>query len=196
MFEYVTLISSIILLFVTLLGFYKVRGLEYLSWLVSSSSFFLLAIALVLLGLDALQLPITPYLGSLYPSFLALGLIMIKSRKYSVYYLLFIFLMLILISLGIIYTPSLKTISQISLHVLSGLVIIILPIYYSFKNLLSKYAILISLGGITIGIGGMALATIIAGKPILPPDLVVQLLHPILSLSAILLAIGIYAVKK
>ena len=78
MLEYITFISSIILLLVNLFRFYRNRRIEYLSWLVSSSSFSLLATTLLFLGLDALQLSITPYLGSLSALLLAIGIYSIK----------------------------------------------------------------------------------------------------------------------
>jgi len=194
MLEYVTLLSSILLLIVILYGLYKNGVIIYYSWLISAIAFLILSVALVTLGLDALSLPVTPYLGSIYPSFLALGIIMIRYKKGWLYYLGFILLMLILMAIGSAAYPAIKTTSQIVLHSISGLIIVFLPLYYVVRKKTPSPFIITSLGGITIGIGGLALASIIAGKPLLPIDLVVQILHPILALSALLIAIGIYSV--
>jgi hypothetical protein len=122
---------------------------------------------------------------------MALGVIAIKYKEWR-YYLAFIFLMLILIAIGNIQASMLKTMSQVSLHTISGLIIIVLPVIYTIKKYVPAGFLILALGGITIGIGGMALASIAAGKPILPLELVIRLLHPILYTSAFLLALGIY----
>ncbi len=125
--EYVTLISSLIYLIVTINGYYRKRELEYLSFLISSIAFFVISIALVIMGLDALALPYTVYLGSIYPSFLALGLLIHKKTEWK-YYLYFIILMLVLIAIGQVALPALKTGAQVTLHTISGLIIVFLPL--------------------------------------------------------------------
>ena len=57
------------------------------------------------------------------------------------------------------------------------------------------YILLFTLSGVTISIGGLALASISARKPILT-ELAVQLLHPLLFISAFLLALGVYLVER
>ncbi len=52
--------------------------------------------------------------------------------------------------------------------------------------------LLFTLGGLVIGIGGLALASITAGAPLLPLELVILLLHPLLFISVILISIGIF----
>lgn len=195
MFEYVTLMCSLIYLIITLYGYYNKRSLEYISWLISSIAFFVLSLALVVIGLKALELPYTVYLGSIYPSFLALGLLIHGKSKWR-YYLYFIIIMFLLIVIGQVTMRALKIVSQVTLHSVSGLIIVFLPlIYFVLKKWPVKY-LLFSLGGITIGIGGLALASISAGAPILPPELVVALLHPLLFTSVILISIGILITFK
>jgi len=184
MMEYITLLSSLALVSASIAGYRKKRGLAYLFWLVSGLAFLLISTALLISGLAALELPITPYLGSVYPAFMALGLI---AMRYSwKYYLAFIVLMLLL------FGVTSSSIFQIGLHSVSGLVIVLLPIAYIAKKQANVTALLFTLGGVTISVGGMALATISAGKPILPIELVIQLLHPLLFISAFLLALGVY----
>lgn len=85
-----------------------------------------------------------------------------------------------------------KAVIHATLHSISGLIIVFLPLLYVYKKTVNYGFLTMSLGGITIGIGGLALASIIAGKPILPMELVVQLLHPLLFISGFLLSLGIY----
>jgi len=189
MMEFITLVSSLALVGVSLYGYRNKREIPYAFWAVSGLAFLIISVALVVLGLNALQLPVTPYLGSIYPAFMALGLIALRSDFWK-YYLAFIVLMLLLFGLAS------SNVFQIGLHSISGLVIVFLPIVYLVKKQTNTAILLFTLGGFTIAIGGMALAAITAGKPILPLGLVIQLLHPLLFVSAFLLALGIYAVNN
>jgi len=196
MLEWVTLISGLVFFLIALYGYNEKKSLEYIIWSISGLTFLIIAIALVAMSLDALSLPYTVYLGSIYPSFLALGLLY-KKEGYWKYYLYFIILMIILIAAGQVALPQLKVGAQVALHAISGLIIVFLPI---IEVLVRKewhaYYLLFSLGGIVIGIGGLALASIVAGAPILPFELVVMLLHPLLFISAFLIALGIYLITQ
>ena len=188
MMEYITLLSSLVLVAVAAIRYKEKADIAYLWWLISGLAFLVISVALIALGLDALSLAITPYLGSVYPAFMALGLI---SLRYSwKYYLGFILVMLILFGL------TSHSFFRVGLHSISGIIIVLLPIVYFVRKQTNAGVLLFSLGGITISIGGMALASLSAGKPILPLELVIQLLHPLLFLSAFLLALGVCLVEK
>jgi hypothetical protein len=195
MLEFITLLSSLILIGISLDSYrskevaYRV---SYVFWAVSGLAFLIISIALIVLGLNALQLPVTPYLGSIYPAFMALGLVAYRSRYWK-HYLAFVILMLILIPAGSAFAVN---VFQVGLHSISGLIIILLPVVYFVRKQANAGILLFTVGGFTIAVGGMALAAISAGKPILPLELVVQLLHPLLFISAFLLASGIYTVKN
>jgi len=191
MFEWITVISGIFLVLVTIYGYMKKQSLEYAFWFLSGLSFLIISIGLALLGLDALALPFTIYLGSIYPSFLALGLLF-KRELHWKYYLIFIISMLFLILIGQLLISPLRTIAQVTLHTISGLIIVFLPIFVYLKYEEKITQLVFSIGGIVIGIGGMALASIVAGRPILPLEVVVALLHPLLFISAFLIALAIY----
>lgn len=96
MMEYITLLSSIVLFVVSIYGYGKEKGVVYIFWIVSSLSYLALSIALVIMGLDALSLAIAPFLGSIYPSFLAIGIIVVGSRYWK-HYFGFVIVMLILL---------------------------------------------------------------------------------------------------
>ena len=190
--EWITVISGLVYLAVSILGYNKKQGIEYITWTISSLAFFLIAIALATSGLAALELPVTPYLGSIYPSFLAIGILVKKENEWWKYYLYFTVIILIIMAIGQSFVPTLGTGAQIFLHTISGLIIVFLPLMEVLKGNWSVNYLAFTVGGIVIGIGGLALATIVAGAPMLPFELVVQLLHPLLFISAFLIAIGVY----
>ncbi|MGQ4891814.1 MAG: hypothetical protein ACP6IP_04905 [Candidatus Njordarchaeia archaeon] len=198
MLEWITVISGLAYLGVSIWGYTKKKSVDYISWVVSSLGFFIIAVALAILALDALALPITIYLGSIYPSFLAIGLLVRREPEGEIwkYYLYFTVFMLILMAIGQATNTALKLIALVTLHSISGLIIVFMPILQFFSKKWDVSYLMFSIGGIVIGIGGLALATIQAGAPMLPFDLVVALLHPLLFISAFLIALGVYLVME
>lgn len=198
MLEYVTLIAAIVYLVIALYGYGLKKSVDYLSWIISSIGFLAVAGALVALGLVALEQPYAPYLGTIYPAFLAIGLLYRKEGvDWWKYYFYFTVIMFILMAIG--HGANVRGLmigAEVLLHVISGLIIVFLPIVEFFGGRWNVKYLVISLGGIVIGIGGMALASIVAGAPILPEKLVISLLHPILALSAFLIAIGIFLITE
>jgi hypothetical protein len=188
MMEYITFLSSLVLIGASMAGYRRKSELPYVFWIISGLAFLVISAALIAMGLDALKLSVTPYLGSIYPAFMALGLIALRYRWR--YYLAFIVLMLLLFAL----TSS--NVFRIGLHSVSGIVVVLLPLLYLARKQAGPNILPFTFGGITISVGGVALASITAGRPILPLDLVIQLLHPLLFISAFLLALGVYLVGE
>ena len=198
MLEWITVLSGLAYLGVSIWGYTKKKSIDYISWTISSLGFFIIAVALAIMALDALALPITIYLGSIYPSFLAIGLLYRKDKEGQIwkYYLYFTVIMLILMAIGQATGTVLKVGSLVTLHSISGLIIVFLPIIEFLGKRWNINYLMFTIGGIVIGIGGLALATVQAGAPMLPFDLVVQLLHPLLFISAFLIALGVYLVME
>jgi hypothetical protein len=130
---------------------------------------------LALFKLDALSLPITPYIGALYPAFMAAGIL---GKDHWREYVIFIILMLFLMAMGQLFYKPVFTGAEVALHSISGLIIIFLPFIMVVKKRAPPAASLIGLGGLLISIGGLALAALMTQKPILPIETVIFLLIP------------------
>ena len=162
-------------------------------WLVGAASFLVVAVGLAVLGLQVLEVSATPFIGALYPGFMAAGVLAAHLRVWTKY-IAFIVVMLLLMGVGeALGVKPLMAAAEALLHGASGLIIIAVPAYYVAKRMSPASGLMVSLGGALISIGGLALAAIAAGKPILPLETVVYLLHPILFASALVMAVGLYA---
>ncbi len=190
--ELLTLLSSLLLLSISLYRYLRSKEVSYAMWSIAALSFTIIAVALALLKLDALSLPITPYVGALYPACMAAGVLGKDHwRKYVIFMTLMLFFMVIgQFSYKLIFTGA-----EVILHSVSGLIIIFLPFLMVARRRAPPTASLIGLGGLLISIGGLALATLLAQRPLLPIETVIFLLHPLLFLSAFLMAAGIYSWK-
>lgn len=191
--ELLTLLSSLLLLSISLYKYLKSKEISYAMWSIAALSFLIIAAALALLKLGALSLPITPYVGALYPAFMAAGVLGKGHwRKYAI----FILLMLLLMVIGQLSYKLIFTGAEVILHSVSGLIITFLPFIMVARRRAPPTESLIGLGGLLISIGGLALATLLAQKPLLPMETVIFLLHPLLFLSAFLMAAGIYLCRR
>ncbi len=191
--ELLTLLSSLLLLSVSLYKYLKSKEISYAMWSIAALSFLIIAAALTLLKLEALSLPITPYVGALYPAFMAAGVV---GEDYWRKYVAFIALMLLLMVIGQLSYKLIFTGAEVILHSISGLIIPSLPFVMVARKRAPPTASLIGLGGLLISIGGLSLATLLVQRPLLPIETVLFLLHPLLFLSAFLMAAGIYSCRR
>jgi hypothetical protein len=190
--EWVTLASSLALIYVALMS-YRWSRVSSTLWVVAGIGFLFVSAGLALWGLDALENPLTPFVGALYPGFMAAGIVAANTRYWR-HFVAFVLAMLGLMLAGKAGgSEALMGASEGILHSASGLTIIAVPLYYVYKRLSPPAGVLVSIGGLLISVGGVALASIAAGSPILPPDLVISILHPVLFSSAIIMALGLYA---
>jgi len=74
-------------------------------------------------------------------------------------------------------------------HPVAGLILSALPIYAVVKNA-PPYFSLVSVGALLIGVGGVALATIAAGRPLLPLEFVLSILPYVLLGTAVFMGLG------
>jgi hypothetical protein len=191
--ELLTLLSSLLLLSISIYKYLKSKEISYAMWSIAALSFLIIAAALALLKLGALSLPITPYVGALYPAFMAAGVL---GKDHWRKYVIFILLMLLLMVIGQLSYKLIFTGAEVILHSVSGLIITFLPFIMVARRRAPPTESLIGLGGLLISIGGLALATLLAQKPLLPMETVIFLLHPLLFLSAFLMAAGIYLCRR
>ncbi len=190
--EFVTLLSALILLAVSSVKYQRTREVSYAMFTIASISFLIIAAALAFLKLEALSLAITPYVGALYPAFMAAGVL---GRDHWKKYVAFTSLMLLLMIAGSYYRPLFVG-AEVLLHSFSGLIITFLPFIMVARGKAPATASLIGLGGLLISVGGLALATLVMQRPLLPLETVIFLLHPLLFLSALLMSAGIYACRR
>jgi len=185
MFQVVVGVSGVLSLLVALylLYSYTRRGeLANIFVSVGLIVYFILALLLALEGLKALESPLAAPLGALVPLLISLGVFKLVFPKWWRYYAIYVLVGVVAITIARVAVPV--------VHSIAGLVIFLFPIYAVAKKTMPMHFIGVSLGGLTIGIGGIALASAAMARPILPLELVVALLPWILLLMVIFFAYG------
>ena len=138
---------------------------------------------LIILGFEGLESQVVVIISTLIPLSISLGLISEHLTRYTLPYLIFS-----VVGFGAVvitrYTAkgSIATIFLAVVHGVAGLIIFLLPIILWLKGSVSTGYILVSLGGGLIGIGGLLLAFLKTGKPILSQDTIYAVLPVLLFL--------------
>ncbi len=150
---------------------------------------FVSGVLLIFLGWSALVSPYVLTVATLIPLGISMGLMNQFMPKYKKAYSWFALLGLLAIAITSIADMSLKSIAVPLFHGVAGLIIFGLPLYVSFsKKSAPKGFGMVGIGGLLIGIGGLALAFYKAGKPlfgIFTGEFILMILAPLLFLMTL-----------
>ena len=149
---------------------------------------------LIILGNEVLEKSLVVIISTVIPLSISLGLIAEFFPTVAGYYLLFIVAGFALIVITRI-KPIGKSASIIlaAVHGISGLVIFILPIYLVINSITPVGLIWVSIGGAFIGVGGLLLSFLRAGRQILSQEMIFNLLPVLLFSTTLLFLIGFNA---
>jgi len=144
---------------------------------------------LIFFGWDILEHPFVLTVATLIPLGISMGLMHQFVPDYKKAYSWFALVGLLAIAVTSIGDMSLKSIAVPVFHGVAGLIIFGLPLYKCFvtKDAPKGFG-LVGIGGLLIGIGGIALAFFKAGKPLLgifDKDFIFAILAPLLLLMTL-----------
>jgi len=199
----ITGIAAILFGLFMVLDFLNNKKIHHLLWALSFIVLFIAGIILVLTNDYSLLLsPAVAALAALIPGGIAAGLFFVifeeKTKLYGYIYTLFVLVMVVLIGIAkVVDSPGAPATVMIA-HIPSGLSIILLPIYTTYKTKDTDWkALLMSIGGIVVSIAGLLLALFRIGPgDIALLTLILTLLPIILLLTAIFFAFGMLLPEK
>ena len=149
---------------------------------------------LIIFGFEILDNSMVVVVAALLPLSLSSGLIYRYIPGLYMVYLIFAVMGLLLILVTRYYTGGkIATIVLAIVHGVAGMVIFILPISLSIKGVTSPLFSFVGIGGALIGVGGLLLAFLKAGKPILPKELIYSVLPCLLLVMTIAFVVGMAA---
>jgi hypothetical protein len=184
----ISVLDRILLLATALLSAYQIAvGIEGLGSLAVTSytiAFGVLLVAsliLIILGFEALESRLVVAVAALIPLSLSLGLISQYVSSYQVGYMAFALLGFLAIGITRYLTPGrIATIVLALVHGTAGLLIFILPIVLSLRGKARPGFVLVGIGGGLIGIGGLLLAFLRTGRPLLSAKTIYTVLPALL----------------
>ncbi len=182
--------DRIFLLATGLLAAYQIaRGLDGMSpvptwaYTIGFGTLLVAGLLLIILGFEGLEIQAIVITSALIPLSISLGLISEHLPAYTLPYLVFCISGFLLIALTR-FTASRQaaTIVLALIHGVAGLIITFLPVILFFQGAAPAGYILVGLGGGLIGLGGLLLAFLKAGKPILSHKTILSVLPGLLLL--------------
>ncbi len=185
----ISVLDRILLLFTVLLAAYQISfGLNNINLLATwsyTAGFGVLLVAgllLIILGFEGLKSQIVVIVSTLIPLSISMGLIVEYLPQFTIPYLIFAIIGFAAIAITR-YTVEGKTATIVLAvtHGIAGSLITFLPIVLSLQGKVTAGYFLVGLGGALIGVGGLLLAFLKAGKPILSQKTILSIL-PILLL--------------
>lgn len=159
-----------------------------LYYMVSFAVLLVAGLLLIIFTYDALQSELVVIVAVLIPAGLAAGLITEFVPAGEKVMVPFALAGLIAIAITVFTGPAaVATIILACVHAVFGLTIVILPIAVAAKGKAPGSFVMVSVGGIVISLGGMALAFLKSGRQLLffTADLTMTLLAPILLVMAL-----------
>ena len=169
------------------------KGLYDIYYMMGFAVLFVSGVLLIFGGWGLLASPYVLTVATLIPLGIALGLMNQFMPKYKKIYSWFALIGLLAIAVTSIGDMPAKSIAVPLFHGVSGLIIFLLPLYLCYKKQVPKGFGMVGVGGLLIGIGGMALAFYKADKPlfgIFTGEFILMILAPLLLLMTLAYAWG------
>ena len=189
----ISVLDRILLLATVLLAAYQISlgltGLNPLAIWSYTIGFGILLVAgllLIILGFEGLESQVVVIISTAIPLSISLGLVVEHLPQFTLPYL--IFSVLGFASVGFsrfLFKGKTATFVLSATHGIAGLLITFLPLTLVIQGNAAPGYLLVSLGGALIGLGGLLLAFLKTGKPILDQDTIFQLLPWILFLMSL-----------
>lgn len=185
-------LDRVLLLLTVILAAYQVAvgidGFDTLPIIAYTIGFGVLLVAVLLifiLGFDILDSPVVVIVSTIIPLSLATGLAWQYLASYRTLYLLFAIVGFLAVTLTrSIPAPGKLPIIVLALtHGIAGMTIFLLPIVLSIQGKTPPLFSLVGAGGALIGVGGLALSFLKAGRPILSRKTILQILPGLLLLT-------------
>ena len=189
------LITGLLAAYLIVMG---VEGLPILATWAYASAFGVLLIAILLMiinGFDVLDSPLVVIVAAIIPLGLSLGMVIENlPQDWHLAYLLFVVIGFLAILLTRFLVPERgATIVLAFVHGIAGLLIVGLPIALVLQGVKAPMYLFMSAGGALIGIGGILLAFLKSGRPILSAERIFMLLPWILLLMSAAFVLGLGA---
>ncbi len=193
-----TPIHRVLLLLTGILAAYQVAvgidGFDTLPIIAYTIAFGVLLIAGILLliwGFDALDSLMVVIVSTVIPLALSLGLVW-QYASFGTAYLVFAIVGFLAVTLtrAIPMKGKFPVVVLALTHGVAGMAIFLLPLILAMQGRTQPLFALVGLGGMLIGLGGLALSFLKAGKPILSRETILKALPPILFFMTLCFVIG------
>lgn len=185
------LLTGLIAAYQIVVGVEDLNTLPMISYTVGFGVLLVAGLLLIILGFEILESPWVVVIATIIPLSLSLGLVWQYLEAWRVPYLIFVLAgFALVIYTRLIQKGKAAILSLAFVHGIAGLVIFVLPIVASLSGWAKPGFWLVGFGGALIGLGGLLLSFLRAGKPLLSQQRIFQVLPALLLLMTTAFVIG------
>lgn len=194
-----TPLDRVLLLVTGILAAYQVAvgidGFSTLPIIAYTIAFGVLLVAgllLIIWGFEVLDSPMVVIVSTTIPLSLATGLVWQHLASFGTLYLIFAIIGFLAVTLTrtLPIQGKISTIVLALVHGIAGMTIFLLPILLSVQGQTAPLFSLVGVGGALIGIGGLLLSFLKAGRPILSRETILKVLPGLLFLMTLCFVMG------
>jgi len=194
----VTILDRLLFLVTIVLASYLiVQGFTGFSWAetvlltVAMGVLVIASLLLLLFGFEILENKAVVVVATITPLSLSTALIFAYLPHFSTIYGVFAILGFLAI-LFARFSASSKAAAMVlaPVHGVAGMIIFLLPLIFSFSGRTQSSFALVGIGGALFGIGGILLAFLKSGKPLLPAETIFSILPALLAVTTACFVLG------
>jgi len=177
--------------YLIVVGFKKFAASETALLSVAMGVLLVAALLLLLFGFEVLENKAVVVIATITPLSLSTALVSAYLAQFLLLYSVFALLGFLIIFYTR-YFSSAKSAAMIlaPVHGVAGMVIFLLPLLFAFQGKAPSRFIFVGAGGALMGIGGLLLAFLKSGKPILSKDVIFRVFPALLFLTTLAFMIG------
>ena len=175
-----------------IIGGHGIKQITIWAYTIGFGILVIAGLLMIIMGFEILDNPLVVFISSIIPLSIATGLVSQLSDTFSFVYLIFAIIGLVLIL--ITRTMQISILGPITLaivHGVSGLSILIIPIYLVIEGNAQLLFVTISVGGALMGLGGIIFLLNETKKISIPAESKAILLPGFLLLTTIFLSLGL-----
>ena len=178
------MITGLLAAYQIVVGIDKLSTAPITAYTIAFGVLLVAGILLIILGFEVLDSPIVVIVSTIIPLALSLGLVWEHLASFRTSYLVFAIIgfSAVTFTRSISMQNRIPTITIAIVHGVAGMTIFLLPIILSIQGVMKPAFALVGTGGALIGIGGLLLSFLKAGKPILSKEIIFKVLPGLLLL--------------
>ncbi len=185
------LLTGLMAAYQVVFGVENLSALPMISYTIGFGVLLVAGLLLIILGFEILDSPWVVIISTVIPLSLSLGLVWQYLETWRIPYLIFVLVgFALIIYTRLIQKGKAAIFSLAIVHGIAGLVIFVLPIFASLAGWAKPGFWLVGLGGALIGLGGLLLSFLRAGKPLLSQRQILMVLPGLLLLMTAAFVMG------
>jgi len=178
------LLTGLLAAYQIVIGINKLSTLPIIAYTIAFGVLLVAGLLLIILGFEVLDSPMVVIASTIIPLSLSLGLVWEHLAAYRTLYLVFAIVgfLAIVITRSVPMKNKLPVIVLACVHGIAGMIIFLLPVIMAISGTSHPAFSLVGVGGALIGMGGLLLALLNAGKPLLSRETIFRVLPGLLLL--------------